>query len=293
MLKRNILGLLKTMRPKQWTKNTFIFAALLFDHKLFAPGPLLRTIAAFILFSMLSSAVYLINDVADMESDRQHPKKRHRPLAAGVISAHTAIVTAIVLAVVAIAASFALLPALGATATAYFVTMVLYSFWLKHIVIIDVMTIAVGFLLRVFAGVVVVHVAQFSPWLYVCTTLLALFIGINKRRNELTLLAGDASNHRRILDDYNLAFIDEMSSMITASTLVAYAFYTFSAPNLPQNHLMMLTIFFVIYGLMRYLYLIHVKGVGGAPDELLLDDKPLLASVMLWAGTVVLILYVF
>jgi len=291
MLKQSVSGLLKTMRPKQWTKNAFIFAALLFDHKLFVVGPLLRTVAAFVLFSMLSSAVYLINDVADMESDRQHPQKRHRPLAAGVISARTAISAAIVLAVVAIGASFALAPALGATATAYFATMVLYSFWLKHVVIIDVMTIAAGFLLRVFAGVVVVHVTQFSPWLYVCTTLLALFIGINKRRNELTLLAGDASHHRKILDDYNLAFIDEMSSMITASTLVAYAFYTFSAPNLPQNHLMMLTIFFVIYGLMRYLYLIHVQGVGGAPDELLLDDKPLLASVVLWAGSVVLILY--
>jgi len=281
------------MRPKQWTKNAFVFTALIFDRKLFQPGPLVRTIEAFVLFCLASSAVYLINDLADMESDRLHPKKRFRPLASGELSPRVAKVAAAVLILVVVPSAFAVNTGLGWILLGYILLQLAYSFVLKHVVIIDVMTVAAGFVLRVGAGVVVVHVARFSPWLYVCTTLLALFIAINKRRHELVLLAQNANNHRKILDEYNIAFLDEMNSMVTASTVIAYSLYTFSAPNLPENHAMMLTIPFVIYGLFRYLYLVHVRGEGGAPDELVLRDIPLFLTLALWALSVVLILYLF
>ncbi len=285
--------LLKTMRPKQWTKNAFVFTALIFDRKLFHPTPLIKTVLAFILFCMAASAVYLVNDLLDMERDRQHPKKRFRPLASGELSPRVAGIAAIILTVVAIGGGFWVHPGLGIIIGGYLALQFAYSFILKHLVIIDVMTVAAGFVLRVAAGVVVVNVARFSPWLYVCTTLLALFIAINRRRHELVLLADGARNHRKILDEYNIQFLDEMNSMVTASTVIAYSLYTFSAPNLPPNHAMMLTIPFVIYGLFRYLYLIHVQGEGGAPDELILRDVPLFLDVVLWVLSVVLILYTF
>ncbi len=286
-------ALLKTMRPKQWTKNAFVFTALVFDRKLFYPDPLLRTVLAFVLFCLASSAVYLVNDLADMESDRQHPTKRFRPLAAGDLSPRVAAVAAGVLVLLAVGGAFAVHTGLGLVLSGYLALQLAYSFLLKHLVIIDVMTVAAGFVLRVVAGVVVVQVERFSPWLYVCTTLLALFIAINRRRHELTLLADNAANHRRILDEYTLSFLDEMNSMVTASTVIAYSLYTFSAPNLPSNHAMMLTIPFVLYGLFRYLYLVHVKGEGGAPDELILRDLPLFLTVVLWVLAVVLILYLW
>lgn len=286
-------ALLKTMRPKQWTKNAFVFTALVFDRKLFYPDPLLRTVLAFVLFCLASSAVYLVNDLADMESDRQHPTKRFRPLAAGELSPRVAAAAAGVLVLLAVGGAFAVHTGLGLVLSGYLALQLAYSFLLKHLVIIDVMTVAAGFVLRVVAGVVVVQVERFSPWLYVCTTLLALFIAINRRRHELTLLADNAANHRRILDEYTLSFLDEMNSMVTASTVIAYSLYTFSAPNLPSNHAMMLTIPFVLYGLFRYLYLVHVKGEGGAPDELILRDLPLFLTVVLWVLAVVLILYLW
>ncbi len=288
---RTLYALFKTMRPKQWTKNAFVFTALIFDRKLFMPEPLARTFLAFILFCLASSVVYLINDLADMERDRKHPKKRFRPLASGELSPRVAVLAAVLLTVVVVPAAFWLDTALGWILLGYLVLQVAYSFVLKHVVIIDVMTVAAGFVLRVAAGVVVVDVARFSPWLYVCTTLLALFIAINKRRHELVLLAQNANDHRKILDEYNVAFLDEMNSMVTASTVIAYSLYTFSAPGLPPNHMMMLTIPFVIYGLFRYLYLVHVKGEGGAPDELVLRDIPLFLTLVLWALTVILVLY--
>ena len=286
-------ALLKTMRPKQWTKNAFVFTALVFDRKLFYPDPLLRTVLAFVLFCLASSAVYLVNDLADMESDRQHPTKRFRPLAAGELSPRVAAAAAGVLVLLAVGGAFAVHTGLGLVLSGYLALQLAYSFLLKHLVIIDVMTVAAGFVLRVVAGVVVIQVERFSPWLYVCTTLLALFIAINRRRHELTLLADNAANHRRILDEYTLSFLDEMNSMVTASTVIAYSLYTFSAPNLPSNHAMMLTIPFVLYGLFRYLYLVHVKGEGGAPDELILRDLPLFLTVVLWVLAVVLILYLW
>ncbi len=285
-------ALLKTMRPHQWTKNVFVFTALVFDRKLFVWDSLIRTTLAFVLFCMAASAVYIVNDLADIEQDRRHPKKRFRPLASGELSPRVAVVAAILLVGISVPASFVLDVYLGLILTGYLVLQFAYSHILKHLVIIDVMTVAAGFVLRVAAGVAVVQVERFSPWLYVCTTLLALFIAINRRRHELLLLAEDASNHRRILDEYNIAFLDEMNSMVTASTVIAYSLYTFSAPNLPPNHTMMLTIPFVIYGLFRYLYLVHVRGEGGAPDELVLRDRPLFVTLVLWVLAVLLVLYV-
>jgi 4-hydroxybenzoate polyprenyltransferase len=284
--------LLKTLRPKQWTKNIFIFAALLFDGKLFQIEPLVRTIAGFILFSLLSSAIYIINDLVDIEKDRQHPVKKNRPLASGQLSPRVAVVAAIVIGAVCLPLSFWLEPYFGVIALSYVLMMIAYSFVLKNIVIIDVMTIAAGFVLRVLAGVVLVHVERFSPWLYVCTTLLALFIAVGKRRHELALLKDNANAHRAILNEYSMDFIDEMITILSAATLIAYSLYTFSAENLPANHSMMLTIPFVLYGLFRYLYLIHVKDEGGAPEEIVIGDKPLIATVGLWGLAAVLVLYI-
>ena len=281
----------KTLRPKQWSKNLFIFAALVFDVKLFQSAPFLRTIAGFVLFCLLSSTIYLINDLVDIEKDRQHPVKKNRPLASGQLSPKAAIIGAVVIGVVCVPLSFALETYFGLIAISYVVLMITYSFFLKNMVIVDVMTIAAGFVLRVVAGVVLVHVERFSPWLYVCTTLLALFIAVGKRRNELALLKDNANAHRAILDEYSLSFIDEMISIISAATIIAYSLYTFSAENLPKNHTMMLTTPFVLYGLFRYLYLIHVKGEGGAPEEIVIRDKPLIACFGLWALAVVMILY--
>ena len=287
-----IKPLLKTLRPKQWTKNIFIFAALLFDGKLFQIGPLFRTIAGFILFCLLSSTIYIINDLADIEKDRQHPVKKTRPLASGQLSPRVAVVAAIVIGAVCLPLSFWLEPYFGVIALSYVLMMIAYSFVLKNIVLIDVMTIAAGFVLRVVAGVVLVHVERFSPWLYVCTTLLALFIAVGKRRNELSLLRDNANAHRAILNEYSMDFIDEMITILSAATLIAYSLYTFSAENLPANHSMMLTIPFVLYGLFRYLYLIHVKNEGGAPEDIVTGDKPLIATVGLWGLAVVIVLYI-
>ncbi len=288
---KTIKPLIKTLRPKQWSKNLFIFAALVFDLKLFQAAPLLRTVAGFVLFCLLSSTIYLINDLVDIEKDRQHPVKRNRPLAAGELSPSVAVLAAIGIGVVCVPLSFMLELYFGGIAVSYVILMIVYSFFLKNTVIVDVMTIAAGFVLRVAAGVVLVHVERFSPWLYVCTTLLALFIAIGKRRNELALLKGNANTHRAILDEYSLSFIDEMISIISAATLIAYSLYTFSAENLPKNHTMMLTTPFVLYGLFRYLYLIHVRGEGGAPEEIVIKDKPLIINMVLWALAVILILY--
>ena len=283
--------LLRTMRPKQWAKNVTMFAALVFDKKLFVPVLALRTAAGFVLFCLLSSCVYLINDLVDMENDRQHPTKRNRPLASGQLSPTVAVVAAGVFAVVGVSASFLLEPRFGITATAYLATMVAYSFILKNIVILDVLVVAAGFVMRVMAGSVVFPVERFSPWLYVCMTSLALFISVGKRRHELVLMAKDANNHRAILDEYNLQFLDNMLNIATSTTVVAYSLYTFSAPNLPPSHLMMLTIPFVLYGLLRWLYLIHVRREGGAPEEIALGDRPLLICLGLWGLFSVGILY--
>lgn len=287
-----ILPLLKTMRPKQWIKNVVIFAPLVFDVKLMELRYLIPTVAGFILLCLISGAVYLVNDIADIENDRRHPVKRHRPLPSGELSIGVALTTAVLIMLVALPAGFLLHPLFGAILSTYLLLHLAYSFWLKHIVIIDVMVIAAGFLLRVAAGVPLVEAERFSPWLYICMTLLALLIGFGKRRHELVLLEENANTHRKSLEDYNVPLLDHVISIVTASTIVSYAFYTFSAPNLPANHTMMLTIPFVLYGIFRYLYLVHVRGMGGAPEEIALSDRPLQISFLLWGLSVVLVLYV-
>ncbi len=287
-----IAGILKTLRPKQWTKNSFIFAALIFDLKLFDIDPLLATGLGFVLLCFISGTVYLINDLVDIKRDQQHPTKKYRPIPSGQVPVNIAILTSIILPAVCLPLSFWLNINFGLIVTGYLLIQIAYSFVLKNLVIIDLLTIAAGFVLRVAAGVALVEAERFSPWLYVSTVLLALFLGIGKRRTELAHLKEHAVNTRSILNHYNLPFLDEMMAVVTAGTVMTYAFYTFSAPNLPTNHTMMLTIPFVIYGIFRYLYVIHVQGSNGAPDEILLSDRPLQTSIILFGMAIITILYV-
>ncbi len=286
-----IKNLLQTMRPKQWVKNVFIFAGIFFDAKIYHLQSLIHTLLAFIIFCLVSSAIYLLNDLADMEKDRSHPLKKNRPLASGALKPVTAKIATLLLLSLSIPIAFWLRPLFGIVVVIYATLMGLYSFALKEIVLIDVMTISAGFVLRVWAGTTVIEVTRFSPWLYVCTTLLALFIALNKRRHELNLLAEEALNHRSSLQEYSQTLLDNMTSLVTSAALVAYAFYTFSAPNLPENHAMMLSIPFVIYGIFRYMYLIHEKHLGGAPEDIMLRDKPMLITLLLWGLTAAIVLY--
>ncbi|MHB0858370.1 MAG: decaprenyl-phosphate phosphoribosyltransferase [Anaerolineae bacterium] len=284
-------ALLRSMRPKQWTKNTFLFAGLFFDGRVLDAHRLLLSVLAFGLFCLISSAIYLINDLVDMDKDRVHPSKRLRPIASGALPPRVAFAAAVALLLGSVPAAFLLSPAFGRAALLYVIIMIAYDLVLKDLVIIDVMTIAAGFVIRVYAGAVVVEVTRFSPWLYVCTTLLALFIGVNKRRHELLLLADSANSHRNALDHYSLAFLDNMTSIVTTAALVAYSFYTFSAPNVPASHTMMLTIPFVLYGIFRYLYLIHMRALGGTPEDIVLRDRPLQITLLLWGLTAGLVIY--
>jgi 4-hydroxybenzoate polyprenyltransferase len=279
------------MRPHQWTKNVFLFAALVFDAKLFNLTYLLRSIAGFVLFCLISGVVYTINDLVDLENDRVHPRKRYRPLPAGDLSPRFAAIAAVVLALISLVAAAQLDLMFAAILLGYLVLQLGYSFALKHIVLIDVITIAAGFVLRVAGGVPLVAASRFSPWLYICMTLLALFLGLSKRRGELVMLQDEAKSHRPILEDYNLELLDQLIGIVVASTILTYSLYTFSAPNLPPSDAMMLTIPFVIYGLFRYMYLIHVEGCTLAPDEVLLTDRPFQANVVLWGLTAAFIIY--
>jgi len=286
-----IKPLFQAMRPRQWIKNGLIFAALIFDQQLFDLDPLLRTVAGFILLCMGASAVYLINDIADIEQDRKHPIKRHRPLPAGLLSMDVARIAAGLLFILAPGIGFALNTSFGAILLSYMTLNLFYSFWLKHVPIIDVLVLSTGFVLRVALGVSLITVQRFSPWLYMCTTLLALFIGFGKRRAEMVLLSSEANSHRRVLDGYTIPLLDQIIVIVSGTTIVAYSLYTFSAENLPANNSMMLTIPFVLYGIFRYLYLIHVENAGGAPEELVLTDRPLMATFVFWGLSAVAILY--
>ncbi|MCP4360091.1 MAG: decaprenyl-phosphate phosphoribosyltransferase [Chloroflexi bacterium] len=288
-----LIALLKTMRPRQWPKNGFVFVALFFDAKLLEPIYLLRTIAAFILLCLMSSAVYLMNDLGDIESDRQHPTKRYRPLPAGELNPTVAAVAAVLFAVGSLAAGYLLSPTFALILLIYILSQILYTFWLKNVVLFDVMIVALGFVLRIAAGVAVVDVERFSPWLYLFGGFLALFLVLGKRRHELILLGQDASKHRKILQEYNLEFIDKLLGLVTTSVLVFYSLYTFLAEGLPDNHAMMLTIPFLLYGIFRYMYLIHVRHEGGAPEDIALRDRPLQATIVLFAMTVFVVVYIF
>ncbi len=283
-------GLLRSMRPKQWTKNIFVFAALVFDAKLLQPAPLIATIIGFIVLCMLSSAVYLVNDSADVQADRAHPKKRHRPIAAGDVSVPIAVAWAVVLVAAGLLIAFLTNTMFGLVALTYFIVATTYTFKVKHIVILDVLFLAAGFVLRVAAGIPLVEAERFSPWLFTCMALLALLIGFGKRRAELVELDGRATT-RAILSEYTVPLLDQIIAIVTGALIVAYTFYTFSAPQLPDNHLMMLTVPFVVYGLFRYLYLVHVKHEGGAPDELALRDRPLQAAFILWGLSAIVVIY--
>jgi 4-hydroxybenzoate polyprenyltransferase len=286
-----VRGLLRSMRLSQWTKNGIVFAALVFDGKLDEPDKVLQTTLVALCFCVLSSSVYLMNDLVDIEKDRQHPRKRLRPLPSGQLSPAVAAVAAFVLAMVGLVGGWWISPWIGGILGLYVVQNIAYSFYLKNVVIVDVMVLSLGFLLRVIAGVVVVEVTNFSPWLYVCVTLLSLFLGFGKRRHEITLLAGDAGSHRASLQEYNVYLLDQLIGLVTTSTLVAYTLYSFEAPTALAGWRMLLTVPFVFYFIARYLYLIHVRKLGGAPDELLVKDRPLLINAALWGLTVVTLIY--
>lgn len=293
-MRRNILlSLFFAMRPRQWPKNAVLFAALVFDRKLTNLSAFLHTLGGFAIFCVLSGVVYLINDVVDRDKDRLHPVKRRRPIASGELPVRVAIIAAVLFTLLLAPLSYMLSPNFFIVAAAYLLLNLLYSFWIKHIPLLDVLTIAAGFVLRVAAGVTLINVVRFSPWLYVVITLGALYIGFGKRRAELALLAGGANSHRRVLEGYTLPLLDQYINIVSSTTILAYSLYTFSAPNLPTNHVMMLTIPFVVYGIFRYLYLIEVKHIGGAPEDVLLSDHPLQAAVLLWGAAVLIIFYIF
>lgn len=288
-----LIALLKTMRPRQWTKNGFVFVPLFFDGKLLQAESLLPTVGAFLLLCLMSSAVYIMNDIADIESDRQHPVKRKRPLPAGELNPQIASVAAALFALGSLVAGLLLNLSFGLVLLAYLVSQIAYSFWLKHMVLLDISIVTVGFVLRIAAGVTVIDVQRFSPWLYLFGGFLALFMVLGKRRHELVLLGQEAGNHRAILKEYNLDLIDRLLGIVTTSAVVSYSLYTFLAEGLPANNLMMLTIPFVLYGIFRYLYLIHVQAMGGAPEEILLRDRSLQATLLCFALVVFFTLYIF
>ncbi len=281
------------MRPRQWTKNIFVLAALVFDRQLTNPTAFARSIAGMLLFCLLSSAVYFLNDIMDVESDRAHPTKRNRPIASGKLSIPVAITMTVILLLITIPASFFLSTGFGIIAVVYFLINIAYSAWLKHIPLIDVLIVASCYVIRVAAGVSLIVVERFSPWLYIVTTLFALYIGFGKRRSELALLTTEAKTHRRVLDGYTIPFLDQLITIVSGTTVIAYSLYTFTAPNVPENHAMMLTIPFVLYGIFRYLYLISIKNAGGAPEELALTDRPLQITVLLFGAAVFVIFYLF
>ena len=288
-----IKGIVKSMRPRQWPKNIFIFAALVFDRQFFHATPLLRIAAGFALLCLASGSVYLINDLADHRQDQLHPVKRLRPIASGMLPVPVALAAAVVLMIITLGLAFLLAWDFCLLILGFFLLNLAYSFSLKHVPIVDALTIAVCFLLRVGGGVLLIKVERFSPWMYVCMVLLALYISFGKRRSEILLLEGGASNHRRVLSGYSLPLLDSYIQIVSAATIICYSFYTFSAPNLPANHAMMLTILFVMYSVFRYLYLLQVENAGGEPEELLLTDHPLQAGIALWGLSAMLILYLW
>lgn len=292
--------LLRAMRPQQFIKNGIVFTALVFSvRQAWRPAYpdtwlplLLRALLAFCAFCAVAAAEYLINDIRDREADRAHPRKRYRPIASGEVSVPLAQTAAMLLFGCGFVGGLLLGWRFELVLVAYAAQTIAYSYVLKSIVLIDVIVIALGFVLRAMAGALAIGVPV-SPWLYLCTGLGALFLAVNKRRHELVLLQNGAASHRAILDEYSTHLLDQLSAMVTAATLIAYSLYTFSADNLPKNHVMMVTIPFVIYGLFRYLFLVYQKDEGGSPDEIVVRDRPLILCMALWICTagIVLALY--
>jgi len=282
--------LLLTMRPRQWTKNGVVFVAVVFAHKLSVAGDVLRAAVAVAIFCLVSGVVYLINDLVDLDKDRQHPLKRRRPLPSGRLKPPVAAFAAALLGVSMAIVSFLLSPLFGLCVVGYVALNLVYSFYLKNVVLVDLFGIAGGFLLRAAGGAAIIGV-QISAWLYLCTLLGALFLGLGKRRHELIVLEGSAAGHRKILGEYTTEFLEELISIVSSALLVSYALYTYFAYQ--TNHAMMATVPFAIYGIFRYLYLVHLKNEGGAPEEILLHDKPIIIDILLWVLTAGVVLYAF
>lgn len=287
-----LLALLRSLRPAQWAKNAFVLAPLVFAHRLEEPRLLAAAALAFVAFCAASSAVYLVNDLADREQDRQHPVKRLRPIAAGALPAPAAWVAALVLAAAAALAATRLDPLFGVCLAAYVALNLLYTFWLKHIVILDVMSISAGFVLRVMAGAAAIGVVV-SSWLLLCTTFVALFLAFSKRRHELMLLADAAAGQRRVLDQYSPTFLDQMINVTTASTVICYALYAVAPETTARlgTRYLIATLPLVLYGIFRYLYLLYQRPGPRNPTEAILRDAPFLANLALWAGLVVALVY--
>lgn len=284
-----VSGLFRLLRPKQWTKNLLLFAALLFSFEEIRAETILATLLGFILFSLVAGCVYILNDFVDRDRDRQHPVKKYRPMASGQVNPSHALLFGIILLILSVGTAFMMNPLFGVLCIVYFLLNVSYSFVLKHLVILDMMTIAAGFVLRAIAGGVLIHV-PFTPWFLICTMLLSLFLAIGKRRNELTLLEGNTGSHRKVLDNYSITLLDQFNTIVTTATIISYSLFTFTSDR--TIHLMW-TIPLVIYGMFRYLYLIHMKNQGGSPDRVLFEDKPILITVMLYVISVITIFAIF
>jgi 4-hydroxybenzoate polyprenyltransferase len=287
-----MLPLLRAVRPRQWTKNLSIFAAAIFAREIFHPQALLHSSVAVLAFCALASSVYLLNDWVDRDRDRLHPEKRHRPIASGQVSGAQAAVLAFVLVSVGVALSLWLGQDFATFSIGYVVLQVLYTYLLKHIVILDVMIIALGFLIRVVSGGVVIQVPV-SNWLYLCTVLLALFLGFAKRRHELSSLQADALGHRANLSEYSVSLLDQLLSVVAAACIVAYGLYTVAHETVEKvgSDRLKFTVPFVLYGIFRYLYLIHRKDAGGSPEKVLLSDRPLIIDLLLFIVVAGLVLY--
>jgi 4-hydroxybenzoate polyprenyltransferase len=288
-----VRGLVRTMRPKQWIKNFLVFIPILFDRQisLSNPGRLLVVSLTFVLFCMVAGSVYLLNDAVDVERDRLHPNKRFRPIASGELPIRLAVVVAVIMPIVAIGIALSFSLPLALVLLVYILKQIGYSFYFKNIVLIDVLVLASGYILRVIAGAVVIPVANFSPWLYVCIGMLSLFLAVGKRRQELILLGHGAQDVRATYKDYNMALLDDMLRMVMTSSIITYTLYTVEAKTSLGGPAMMLTLPFAVYGIFRYLYLMHVKGEGGAPDEVVLKDKPLMVTAALFILVAGLIIY--
>lgn len=284
---------LETLRPKQWIKNLVIFAGLVFDRQLLQVEPLVRVLAAVLLFCLVSGLTYTVNDILDIEADRLHPQKKHRPIASGRLSLRNARIFATTLALLSFPAAFALSVNFGIICLVYTALMLSYSKWLKKIILIDVMVIALGFVLRVAAGVLVIKVNYFSPWLFVLTTLLALYLGFGKRLCEIKLLDDQAGEHREVLYGYTVPLLNNLLVVMLSGILITYCLYTFSSHPDGTNTTMMLTIPFVLYGIFRYMVILQNSSLASSPEEVLLNDLPLKITVALWALSVVIVLYLF
>lgn len=286
------VALFVSLRPKQWTKNLIVFAGVIFGGKLTDSSALLAAFGAFVAFCALSSVVYLVNDLRDQDADRLHPVKSRRPIAAGELRAEAAWAAATLLGAAAIAFAFSLSRTFGGVASVYLALLIAYSASLKHIVILDVLTLAMGFVLRVWGGAAAVDVPS-SHWLILLVLLGALFLGLAKRRAELVTLADDARHHRPSLAEYSPYLLDQMISVVTASTLIAYALYTIDAETIARfgTNRLVWTVPFPLYGIFRYLYLVHQRDGGGDPSEALVTDRPILACVALWGVTVIALVY--